>query len=278
MDGQNYLYKLQNMLGSGKKFLSAAEDPLAASQVLLNSQSLSVNTQHAENQANASAQLALEEDRLQSVVDSVQYIKEQIVAAGNTTHTDEQREYFAQTLQSQLDFLMGIANSTDANGYYLFSGYKGHTQPFQRQSDGTIQYLGDDGQRLMQVGTSRQIPISDSGRDIFSGLTGNGSFALGVGGNILTTPPSDDNLGTGVIGGGSVNDIATSMFAQHSTELPQDSRIIQFFENVVPYSKTNPEDVNDIRNWGLHRAVPANAADEKRPAATGERARQVVLL
>jgi SpoVK/Ycf46/Vps4 family AAA+-type ATPase len=75
-----------------------------------------------------------------------------------------------------------------------------------------------------------------------------------------------------------VNDIATSMFAQHSTELPQDSRIIQFFENVVPYSKTNPEDVNDIRNWGLHRAVPANATDARQPAATSEHARQVVLL
>ena len=35
MDGQSKLYKLQNQLSSGKKFLSAQDDPVAAAQVLL---------------------------------------------------------------------------------------------------------------------------------------------------------------------------------------------------------------------------------------------------
>ena len=34
MDGQSKLYKLQNQLSSGKKFLSAQDDPVAAAQVL----------------------------------------------------------------------------------------------------------------------------------------------------------------------------------------------------------------------------------------------------
>ncbi|MDR2450405.1 MAG: flagellar hook-associated protein FlgL, partial [Candidatus Accumulibacter sp.] len=102
---------------------------------------------------------------------------------------------------NQLEFLLGMANSKDANGYYLFSGYQGHTQPFQRVTGGTdpVAYRGDDGQRLMQVGASRQIAVSDSGRDIFErNLTGNGTFALGA---------APGNTGTGVIGGGSVTDI-----------------------------------------------------------------------
>ena len=53
IDGQSNLYKLQNQLSTSRKFLTAADDPIAASQVLLHSQSLAVNTQHAENQANA---------------------------------------------------------------------------------------------------------------------------------------------------------------------------------------------------------------------------------
>ena len=131
----------------------------------------------------------------------MQYIKEKVVAGGNSTYTDEQREYFAQELQGQLDFLLGIANSTDANGYYLFSGYQGHTQPFQLQtnSGGSVDYVyvGDSGQRLLQVTTSRQISVSDSGRDVFHSITGNGTFSLGAG----------SNTGNGVIGNGSVNDI-----------------------------------------------------------------------
>jgi len=196
LDGQSSLYKLQNQLSSGKRFLSAQDDPVAAAQVLLNSQSLAINSQYADNQANATDQLALEEDRLQSIVESVQYIMEQVVAGGNASYSDSQREYIAQNLQSQFDFLLGMANSTDASGYYLFSGYQGNTQPFQQLANGSVQYVGDDGQRLLQVGASRQIAVSDSGRDIFESIRdGNGTFSLAA---------ASANTGTGIIGSGSV--------------------------------------------------------------------------
>ena len=196
LDGQSSLYKLQNQLSSGKRFLSAQDDPVAAAQVLLNSQSLAINSQYADNQANATDQLALEEDRLQSIVESVQYIMEQVVAGGNASYSDSQREYISQNLQSQFDFLLGMANSTDASGYYLFSGYQGNTQPFQQLANGSVQYVGDDGQRLLQVGASRQIAVSDSGRDIFESIRdGNGTFSLAA---------ASANTGTGIIGSGSV--------------------------------------------------------------------------
>jgi len=200
LDGQSALYKLQNQLSTGKKFLSAKDDPVAAAQVLLNSQSLAITSQYADNQATASDQLGLEEDRLQSIVDSVMYIKEQVVAGNNSSYSDSQREYIAEDLQSQFDFLMGIANSTDANGYYLFSGYQGTTKPFQQLADGTVQYVGDDGQRLMQVGSTRQIAVSDSGSDVFQNiLTGNGTFAVGA---------ASGNTGTGVVDSSSVLDLS----------------------------------------------------------------------
>lgn len=199
LDLQSKMYTLQNQMSSGKKFLTAQDDPVGAVQVLLNTQSMSINTQYSNNQQNAASQLALEEDRLQSVVDAVLAIQEQVVAGGNASYSDAQRSYIAENLKSQLAFLLGMANSTDANGYYLFSGYQGHTKPFQTQADGSVVYAGDDGQRLLQVGASRQIAISDSGRDIFENIrTGNGTFSLSA---------AAGNTGTGVIAGGSVNDM-----------------------------------------------------------------------
>lgn len=198
LDSQSSLYKLQNQLSSGKKFLSAQDDPVAAAQVLLNSQSQAINSQYADNQANASDQLALEEDRLQAVVDSVQYIREQVVAGNNSSYTDSQREYISETLQSQYELLLGMANSTDASGYYLFSGYQGSTKPFQELSDGSVEYVGDNGQRLMQVGSARQIAVSDSGSDVFQTIpSGNGTFALTA---------DSGNTGTAVVDAGSVLD------------------------------------------------------------------------
>ncbi len=200
LDGQSNLYKTQNQLSTGKRFLSSEDDPVAAAQVLLTKQTLAINDQYTDNQSNASSQLAYEESRLQSVVESIQNIKERVVAGGNASYSDSDRATIAKDLQSELDFLFGMANTTDSNGYYLFSGYQGNTQPFQKQlnANGSVSvvYRGDDGQRLMQVGTSRQIAVSDSGRDVFErNRTGNGTFALDT---------ATGNQGTGVLGRGSV--------------------------------------------------------------------------
>ncbi|MDR0440617.1 MAG: flagellar hook-associated protein FlgL, partial [Candidatus Accumulibacter sp.] len=234
LQGQSRLFKIQNQLGTGKKFLSAQDDPVAAAQALLTSQALGVNAQYADNQGNASHQLALEEDRLKSVVESVLHIMEQTVAAGNATYSDSQREFFAKELEHQFEFLLGAANSKDANGYYLFSGYQGHTRPFERVTGGTdpVAYRGDDGQRLMQVESSRQIAVSDSGRDIFErNLTGNGTFALGA---------ASANTGTGVIGGGSVNDISAWLSGNGASYVITFSTPTNYTIDTVPPSTAVP--------------------------------------
>ena len=199
MSSQSGLYKLQNQLSTGKKFLSAQDDPVAAAQVLLASQSLAVNAQYADNQANALSQLSYEESQLQAVVSAIQDARELVVSAGNGSYTDDAREKIADELESKFDLLLGLANSTDANGYYLFSGYQGNTRPFETAADGSIYYTGDNGQRLLQVGSTRQVALSDSGYDIFQKIkTGNGTFSTTAG----------TNAGSGVIGGGSVVDIS----------------------------------------------------------------------
>lgn len=197
-DAQSSLYKTQNQLSTGKKFLSAQDDPVAAAQVMLDTQAKAVNSQYADNQSNASSQLALEESQLQAVVKALQDAREQVVNAGNGSYSDAEREYIADALQSHFDTLLGLANSTDANGYYLFSGYQGNTRPFDQQADGAVSYVGDNGQRLLQVGSDRQIAVSDSGFDIFERIkTGNGTYSAAA---------SQSNTGTGIIDAGSLVD------------------------------------------------------------------------
>lgn len=198
MNSQSSLYQLQNQLSTGKKFLTAKDDPVAAAQVLLAQQSLSVTSQYSDTQATASDQLALQDDSLQSVIDSIQYIKERVIEGGNGTYSDSQREDIAEDLQAQFDFLFGVANSKDASGYYMYSGYQGNTKPFQQLANGTVQYVGDDGERLVQIGSSRLLSVSNSGSEIFQNIrTGNGTFSTGA---------TSSNTGSGVIGSGNVTD------------------------------------------------------------------------
>jgi flagellar hook-associated protein 3 FlgL len=59
-----------------------------------------------------------------------------------------------------------------------------------------VTYAGDEGQRLMQVSATRQIPISDSGNDVFMRIrNGNGTFSTAV---------TATNAGSAIIDAGAV--------------------------------------------------------------------------
>jgi len=54
-----------------------------------------------------------------------------------------------------------------------------------------------------------------------------------------------------------VNDIAVAMFRTHQTAMYPDDTVLEFFRNTLPFSRSNPEDLADIRAWGQTRAIPA---------------------
>ena len=221
LESQAALYRVQNQLSTGRKILTPSDDPVGASQILLDTQAREVNLQHADNQSNANLQLALVEDRIKQVAESILYIKEKIVAANNSSLSDSQREFFANDLQQQFDHLVGMANSANASGHYLFSGFQGETQPFQLVN-GQVQYFGDQGQRMLQVGAGRQIAVSDSGYDIFMrNRTGNGTFA---------TSNNSANTGTGTISNGSVLSPAAWVSGSYSID----------FTSANTYTVTDP--------------------------------------
>ena len=54
-----------------------------------------------------------------------------------------------------------------------------------------------------------------------------------------------------------VRDLAYRTIANDTFELTEDN-IMSAFNNVVPLSQTSPEKIEEIRNWGKTRAVPAS--------------------
>src|SRR5690606_32655337 len=109
---------------------------------------------------------------------------------------ESDRRAIAIEVRQHLDDLVGLANTVNASGEYLFAGYQGLTRPFSVDGSGAAVYHGDNGQRLVQIGPNRQVPVNDNGLDVFMAPRGNGSFAT------LAHPA---NAGGGVIDMGSVN-------------------------------------------------------------------------
>lgn len=194
------LFKTQQQLSTGRRILTPQDDPVGASRVLEVTQSASINIQYDTNMGSATSALGLEESSLSSVVSLIQDVRTLTIQAGNAALDNNNLKALATDIQGRYQQLLGLANGTDGNGQYLFSGYRGTTQPFSEVSLGNVNYNGDQGQRLMQISASRQIAASDSGSDVFMRiLNGNGTFV---------TAANPANTGTGIVSTGNVLDPA----------------------------------------------------------------------
>lgn len=153
-------------LATGRRVLTPADDPIAAARALELTQTRGINTQFTANQNYADDNLKLLEGKLTGVGDILQYARERAVQAGNGSLSGEDLGYIAADMRSQFDALLSLANTQDANSEYLFAGYKSQTQPFVGNLAG-VTYQGDQGSRTMQVSSSRFMPVSLSGSDVF---------------------------------------------------------------------------------------------------------------
>lgn len=194
------LIKVQQQISTGRRIQSPADDPVAAARVLEVSQSKALSQQFDVNTDSATTALSLEETALANVSSVLLDIRDVIVSAGNPAMDHNNLTSMATALRGSYQELMGLANGTDSNGLYMFSGYKGTTQPFSETTPGTVTYNGDQGQRLIQISPSRQVPVSDAGADIFMQIkNGNGTFVTAAGAG---------NTGTGQVSVGTVLDPA----------------------------------------------------------------------
>lgn len=165
--------KTLEQMSSNRRMLTPSENPAAYVRALEVSQAEASNTQYSMNRQNAMSNLGMLEGTLGDVTNLVQNAQELAVYAGNGTLTDSGRGAIATELRGNLEELLALANRTDANGQYLFSGFQGSTKPFADTGSG-VQYLGDDGQRLVQASVSRQLAVNESGRDVFERIPASG--------------------------------------------------------------------------------------------------------
>lgn len=197
------MVKIQQQMATGRRMLNPSDDPIAAARALEVSQSQSTNEQFMTNGDYANTALSLQETTLAQAGDMLQNVRVLAVNAGNTLLSNSDRASLATELQGNYDQLMGLANTTDGNGQYLFAGYKGNTAPFSQgaptvANPGGVNYLGDQGQRMVQISASRQVAVSSSGAEVFQLIkNGNGTFVDAA---------ASSNTGSGIISPGVVLD------------------------------------------------------------------------
>jgi len=208
---QAALAKTQNQLARGTRILTPSDDPAGAKRLLDLRQALELNARFQSNADAATTRLTLEESTLAGVTDVLQRVRELTVQANAATLTDADRRSLAAEVNQRLEELLGLANTRDGNGEYLFAGFSTGTRPFSRTTTG-IAYHGDEGQRFLSLGPAFDIAVGDSGTSVFRAVaSGNGTFRT------LDDPA---NTGDGVIDAGQVTDPAAHVPGPYTIRFP----------------------------------------------------------
>jgi len=164
--------RTQLQLSTGRRILAPSDDPSASTRVLDLAKVVETTEQYQRNADAAQARLEIEDGTLRGMVDALQRARELMVRAANDTESAESREAAAVEVREILATIQSLANTKDGNGEYLFSGFSGRVEAIADDGAGTYTYNGDQGQRTLQIGPTRQVAVGDTGFELFMNVPG----------------------------------------------------------------------------------------------------------
>ena len=177
---QAKLAETQEQLATGNRILTPSDDPAASTQLIKLSALSAANQQFDRNIVFAQNDVDLSESKLKSAGDIIQRVRELVVQANNATNSDQSRSAIATEIENNLYSMRDLANSKDATGDYLFSGFNATTKPFVKEGSGYV-YKGDQGERFLQIADGIQIQVRDTGTEIFQKIrNGDGRLRVAI--------------------------------------------------------------------------------------------------
>jgi len=177
---QAEIQQTQLQLSTQLRVLKPSDDPVAATAIASFQNEIAQLEQFNKNTDVSKSVNELEEVVLSGVNNVLFRMRELMVTLGNGTFGEAEFDSIGSELQQRLDELLGLANTQNASGDYLFSGSKVKVQSFTEDINGNIIYNGDQSQRLLRLSSGVVGAVSDSGFDVFVDTkNGNGSFSVG---------------------------------------------------------------------------------------------------
>ncbi len=187
-----------NEASSLQRINTAADDPIGAERLLKLGQQASMLEQYQGNIDTTKSALTVQESTLNSITTALQRAKEIGLAANNGIATDTDRKAYAAELSQIQQQVLGLMNSKDANGNYLFSGSKTDTAPYSQNADGTYTYNGDQTQINLGIGDGLSVASNTTGWDAFQQTINTSRTTTS-----MTAPTPDDGrvvLTNGIVG------------------------------------------------------------------------------
>ncbi|MGR5249888.1 flagellar hook-associated protein FlgL [Vibrio aestuarianus] len=157
----------QAQLASGKKLLSASDNPLATHYIQNVGQQEEQLRQYLDSIVLVRNRLEYQEVIIANTESFADQAKRTVMEMINGSLSPEDREAMARELQEVSNNVLNLANVQDESGNYIFGGTKPKNQPFFRDNAGNVTYAGDDYQRKMKISNSLEVPFNNPGSKVF---------------------------------------------------------------------------------------------------------------
>jgi flagellar hook-associated protein 3 FlgL len=161
--------KLQNQLSTGQRITLPSEDPVAAVRILALQRQQENQKQAIVNLDSANGSLAVTENALSSLNDSLQDVKGLALDAASNVISDGERQAIFDQIADQLNRALSVSNQSYMDRY-IFAGGAVRQQPYSNSGDG-INYTANT-LSLDTVGLAGTMVTNNvSGGDAFGGLS-----------------------------------------------------------------------------------------------------------
>lgn len=122
-NNQNVMSKNQQILATGKKFITPSDDPIAMTKSMMLNTDIAESDQYKKNCNDAVSWLSMTEDAITNVQSVVKRAKDLALQAANGTNTTADRQSIAEEMKQLKSELVNLANTNYA-GRYMFSGFQ----------------------------------------------------------------------------------------------------------------------------------------------------------
>ncbi|MBD3585355.1 flagellar hook-associated protein FlgL [Salinimonas sp. HHU 13199] len=180
MDNQRGLSETQNELSTGKKLNKPSDDPVGAAKVIRLTEELDKLKQYQRNNDFLVNALEQQETVFDSINNTATRARTLILQAGSGALSDSDRKAIGIELGQMRDEMLGLMNSQDANGNYIFGGHQSQNQPFVFNGGATnaVSYQGDSGQNTVKLADGVEVQRSVSGQDVFENVLARRNFSV----------------------------------------------------------------------------------------------------
>ena len=165
---------IQERISTGKNILRASDDPVAAANLSVAKEQSLLLSQFQRNIDYAESRLNMTDQTLQESINVLLRINELTAMAGNGALDSEGHLAITTEMKQLKEVLLGLANTTDARGIGIFSGYNAMSKPFEMAGDGSVNYLGDRGQSHLQISENMTVATNIDGGSAFMRINTDG--------------------------------------------------------------------------------------------------------